>query len=180
MWECSCQCGGIKIAKQYRLTTGVTRSCGCITRDRNRAMAKHNLSKTPIYYAWRSMLKRCYNQKSSNYHLYGGRGISVCLRWHQSVNFLSDMLPSWKAGLQLDRIDNNGNYEPKNCRWATCKIQSNNRRNTWLIECNGIHKTASEWSEISGVNGSLIKTRIKRGWSNQRACFEKAGKYKRF
>lgn len=88
---------------------------------------KHGLWKHPLYRVWLSMKTRCLNPNYSRYHYYGGRGIRICERWLDVKVFIEDMLPSWQEGLQLDRIDVNGNYEPSNCRWAT---RSQNTKNT--------------------------------------------------
>jgi len=89
---------------------------------------KHGLRFHPLYSRHRQMLARCYNIKHKSYKNYGGRGITVCDRWHDVVNFIADMESAFKPELRLDRIDNNGNYEPSNCRWTTCSQNSKNRR----------------------------------------------------
>ena len=116
------------------------------------------------YNSYRGMMDRCYREKTSNYYLYGGRGIKVCDEWHNIENFEKWVETSgYKKGLTLDRIDVNGNYEPNNCRWATMKEQDNNRRNTIYIEHNGEVHTISEWAEITGINRSTLNSRYCRG-----------------
>jgi len=147
-WVCKCECGNIKSIDGHSLRKGLTKSCGCIKIEQNKALnTKHGeANKSGEYRAWKAIKKRCYWQKYENYHNYGGRGIIVCERWlHSFDNFLNDMgrRPSNKHS--LDRIDTNGNYEPNNCRWATQKEQMSNTRKNVLIEYKGEIKTRSEW-----------------------------------
>lgn len=128
-WECICDCGNIKIILGTHLKNNETKSCGCRRFD---AVTKHGGYYTATYKKWISMKRRCYGKNNASYHNYGGRGISVCDRWKESngfENFLNDM-GECPSGLTLDRINNNGNYEPSNCRWATLTQQANNKRNS--------------------------------------------------
>lgn len=125
--KCSCECGNIKTVRKTALTSGRTTQCiKCAANQRNKQRAKHNMVNTTTYNVWRSMTKRCRDPKSNSYNRYGGRGIKVCDRWLIFKNFLEDM-GERPVGLQIDRINNNGNYEPGNCRWVTPKENSNNR-----------------------------------------------------
>ena len=128
-WLCLCDCGNKKIVQSNHLTSGASKSCGCLLSEKNIALRKtHGLSKSRIYRIWRNMINRCHYEKYPERHLYGGRGIVVCDRWRSSFeNFLSDMgIPD--SCLSIDRIDVNGNYEPSNCKWSTSKEQAANRR----------------------------------------------------
>jgi len=129
MLECRCDCGATKIVGKTALTSGNSTQCiKCSASERNKKRAKHNMTGTTTYNIWRSMTKRCRDSNSSCYNCYGGRGIRVCERWKSSFeNFLEDM-GERPEGLQIDRIDNDGNYEPSNCRWVTPKVNANNRR----------------------------------------------------
>lgn len=118
------------------------------------------LRKSPIYSVWINMRSRCTNLKATYYEHYGGRGITVCDRWNLFKNFAEDMLPSFKDGLTLDRIDNEGNYCMENCRWANAKEQSLNRRSNRILEYKGEKKHMSKWAELSGVKPSTFRTRF--------------------
>ncbi len=115
------------------------------------------------YGAWAAMLGRCRNPKLPNFPPYGGRGITVCARWLKFENFLADMGPKPSPDLSLDRIDNNGNYEPSNCRWATPFDQANNRRSTVKIEYLGRRLSVHEWAREVGLKPSTLRFRLDHG-----------------
>ena len=121
---------------------------------------KHGLSNSKEYKTWRGMRKRCYLKSMQWYHRYGGRGIRVCERWQEFKNFLEDMGEAPTIKHSLERIDNNQNYEPSNCRWATWKEQERNRCNNRKVTFNGETKTLAEWSEITGMGQTAIASRI--------------------
>lgn len=125
-WECQCDCGGKVVSSSDSLRRGNTQSCGCLRLEK---ITLHGMRNAPEYRCWSSMKSRCSNPRHRGFKDYGGRGISVCDRWQVFENFLADMGPRPSDGHSIDRYPNNdGNYEPENCRWATAKQQIDNRR----------------------------------------------------
>lgn len=176
-WKCVCVCGNEITARGSHLVAGNVKSCGCLAREhcsdvggqsggRNRT---HGISGTPEHYTYRGMIRRCYDPLCESYADYGGRGIRVCERWLESpLNFVEDM-GSRPTGTTLDRINNNEDYEPSNCRWATNRERQTNKRNNRLMALNGVTMTAAEWSESIGCNYKSLLSRIYLGWSDERA-----------
>lgn len=165
-WKCLCDCGTEFVVRGDGMGTNA-RSCGCLHRETAAQLQfKHGGTGTPEYSAWCDMKKRCLNQTDESFKDYGARGIKICSRWIDSFeNFLADMGSRPSKTHSLDRIDNNGNYEPGNCKWSTDVQQIRNRRCTQRLECNGENYTIAEWSEKSGLDYDTIKCRIKSGWN---------------
>lgn len=177
-WLCKCECGNTSVVFGGNLTRGHTTSCGC-HRDANyktmnlthgaTANKMGDKSAYPSSYKiWCNMRQRCYNHDSKVYHYYGGRGITVCDRWHEYENFVADMGERPK-GLSLDRIDNDGPYSPENCRWTDMKTQQGNKSNAHLITYQGETKSIAEWVEHLGISRGKLHNRIFRGWDIDRA-----------
>lgn len=169
--ECVCECGHIFGYSLHSLRKGNTQSCGCLKQSVDHArFLTHGHSKTEskAYKSWRAMNARCCRPSHKNYERYGGRGIKICDRWADKngfTNFLFDMgEPPEK--FSLDRIDNDGNYEPANCRWASQLTQARNSSKVKKLTFRGVSRCLSEWAEITGISSSTIWQRIySRGWS---------------
>jgi hypothetical protein len=168
VWECLCDCGKTCFHTSNGLRSKVERSrrrsCGCLGPDVTRERSTtHGKTRTPEYHTWRSMIERCENPNATGFDRYGGRGITICDRWRKSFeSFLEDVGERPEKDMQLDRIDNDGNYEPGNCRWATMKEQANNRRKRkprLTIAFNGHEKTIPQWAEFLGISVSTIYLR---------------------
>jgi len=130
VWKCRCSCNKIVFVSSSSLVRGDTRSCGCIRTELLRSgviRRTHGQRRTPLYWVWTTMKARCFNRKNHKFPRYGGRGITVDNKWLKFENFYKDMAKTYKRGLQIDRINNNGNYNKLNCRWTTSKVNNNNR-----------------------------------------------------
>ncbi len=126
---------------------------------------KHGLSREKIYSIWSDMKSRCKNPKNRNYKNYGGRGISICEDWNNPCVFFEWAFShGYKDGLSIDRIDNEKDYSPDNCRWATHKQQARNTRRNRLLTFKGETRCISEWAEITGMSKNVIKSRLNAGW----------------
>jgi len=174
-WNCLCSCGNDSFVTTAKLMSSATKSCGCLRSEKSAIRCSnmsttHGLSKTPFYFKWDSMKRRCLNVSNKNYDNYGGRGIKVSNKWITFENFRDDMYNSYlehrkKNGSRdtsLDRIDNNGNYCKKNCRWSTMKEQGNNRRTNHIIEFDNEYINITQLSEKTGINRNTLYSRINR------------------
>lgn len=173
LWCCRCDCGQEIVTRASSLRYGKTRSCGCLRLERAvQAARRHGLSvdksgRTPrLYRIWRNMKQRCMNPKAAKYHLYGGRGITVCDEWMEYEHFHRwAMANGYRDGLTLDRIDSNGPYSPENCRWVTYSEQARNSRQNHLITYRGVTRPLIEWAERLGISPSTLRARlVQYGW----------------
>lgn len=168
-WLCECACGATKVIVGAYIRNGSVRSCGCqrlaLFAASPYAVAKAaNAAHAPSYKSWSAMMSRCYRAGTNGYARYGGAGITVCDRWRESfAAFISDMGPRPSLGHSIDRIDNGGNYEPGNCRWATRREQNSNRRDSVRITLNGDTRTRAEWSRALGVSHGTLYNRQRKG-----------------
>lgn len=164
-----CGCGNTQVVRLYKAKCSGT-CYGC--RKSNRT---HGLSKIPEFHVWKTMKSRCHNKNSHAYPRYGGRGIVVCDRWRASfADFYADMGPRPTGRHCIDRIDNDGNYEPGNCRWVTNQENCCNTSRNRILTVSGESKTLSQWSRETGVSQGTIIARIERGWSVESAVLKPA------
>lgn len=165
LWICRCDCGNTVTVSTNALRRGNTSSCGCFRRELLiKSNTTHNLSRTKLYRIWNSMRGRCNNPSDKGFKNYGGRGISVCESWNHSFSAFYDWAISngYSDGLTIERIHNNGNYEPQNCEWIPLSDQSKNRRSCHYIAYKGQIKTLSDWARYLGVNRSIIRYYIEK------------------
>ncbi len=169
IWECTCDCGKITNVDGYSLRKGLIKSCGCLLIEGTKLrFTKHGLCEKTTYNKWKSMLRRCYDPKSPAYKNYGGRGIKVCDRWRNFSNYYDD-IGDIPKGLSIERIDNNTGYSPENCKIATRTEQNRNQRRNKKITYNGESLILIEWCEKLKLNYRSVASRLKRGWSVEKA-----------
>lgn len=164
--KCKCECGTVRYCSVKNLRRGLSKSCGCISREKTiERNTSHNMTKTILYRRWASMIRRC----ESNHYRYGGRGITVCEEWKTFEPFREWALKhGFSEELEIDRKDNNGRYEPSNCRWVTKTVNSRNKVSNRKIEINGETKTASEWAEAHNIPYKTFMSRLARGWEGKK------------
>lgn len=167
LWRCQCDCGVPLTVRGQDIRRGKIVSCGC-----RRAEAllernfRHGMTGTRPYRIWKAMHTRCYNPRSHSFPDYGGRGIKMCERWRDSFqNFWEDMKDGYADGLEIDRIDNNGDYCKENCRWVTDAQQNRNKRNNRYIETSLGRMTMAELAETAGASYDTTKRRLNLGWT---------------
>lgn len=163
-WLCRCDCGVEKVVSRPGLRAG-SRSCGCLTLE---IITTHGASKSPTFRVWTQMNRRCHGvNPDRNYH---GRGITVCDRWrHSFENFFADMGERPSVSYSLGRIDNDGNYEPGNCRWETQTQQCNNKRDNHRYTWRGETLTIAQWGLRAPIPYETLRGRLYTGWDFERA-----------
>lgn len=172
-WLCVCDCGAIRTPSSNKLLTRGTKSCGCWRGDHiHKPIGDVRQKDMPENRSYWHMRYRCTSPKNRAYPEYGGRGITVCDRWLKGEGglsgfrcFLADMGPKPSSRHSIDRKNNDGNYEPENCRWATDKQQARNRRSNRYITIDGQRMSVPDACEMLGLNYGVVNNRLKRGWS---------------
>lgn len=171
-WRCRCVCGNEKSVRSSQLTGGKCRSCGCLITEAHlkHGAARHSYE-THEYNIWRGMRQRCLNPRNPTFlRYYGIRGIRIAERWNNFTNFLADMGPKPPGRISLERIDNDGDYEPGNVCWATQKAQMRNTRRNRLLTHDGITMCLTDWALRVGMSRDMIGGRLDRlGWSVEKA-----------
>lgn len=176
--EFICDCGTVKWVRFDGIKRGLCTSCGCIVKERlklQKPASTHGLSEHPLYRVFKDMVKRCYQKKSARYYRYGARGIKVCDLWLKDFKKFYDWSidNGWAPdrGLSVDRKDNDGNYEPDNCRWVLDPVQRRNKSSNHNVEIFGETKCLQAWAEDSRcvVKATVLVKRLKRGWEAERA-----------
>lgn len=172
-WLCRCECGEERAVGGAKVKRGETKSCGCLQREELiKRCTTHGHTGSRIYEIWRAMLARCENPNHVHYHCYGGRGITICKKWMKFENFLEDMGEPPTNKHQIDRINNDGNYNKNNCEWVTPKQNSRNSRSNRLIEFDGKTQCISAWAEELDMNYNTLLSRLNR-WSIAKSLTQK-------
>jgi hypothetical protein len=165
-WLCKCDCGSSVVVHGYSLKTGNTSSCGCLHDDiASASSSTHGMSKTREYEIWCGMRKRCHDPACKAFKNYGGRGIKVCDRWDRSFEAFYKDMGECPPDYSIERNDNNGGYDPDNCRWASRQEQGQNKRNIRWIEHDGQKLTLTQWAATAGRPASWLYKRLARGLS---------------
>ncbi len=179
-WICECECGRKRVVNQNNLVRSRSRSCGCLQKEVTSKRHKtHGKSHHVLYSQWNAMRARCSKPHHRDYRYYGARGISVCLKWREFAGFLEDMEASWSAGLTIERVNVNGNYEPANVRWATQAEQARNTRRNVLVDSPWGRLTAAECARKIGIRPSVFLFRLRRGWISEQ-LFSPSRQYNRW
>lgn len=170
---CQCECGKQKVVREADVRSGRTKACGCWNIEHaaqlNRSHGHTRKgAKCRTYIAWKGIFRRCFNSNEPQWKDYGGRSITVCERWRDFRNFLADMGEK-PLGMTLERINNNGNYEPRNCKWATYKEQNRNKRSNRMVVFKGKHMVLAEALVLAGTNRATFYWRVNQGWPEERA-----------
>lgn len=166
-WIARCECGTERSFPEHRLAKSRGLTCKC-QRGRGANRSAHGMSYEPIYAIWGGMKNRCLNPNMHAYNQYGGRGIKICERWMKFENFFADMGPTYQPGLSIEREDNDGNYEPGNCRWATTKEQNRNQKSNVVIDtCRG-RMLMQDAARIAGITWRAMAYRVSAGWEGER------------
>ena len=170
-WNCVCECGKTKVVSVTSLHKGATQSCGCLHNELlAKRSSKYSVHDRRLYHSWKAMLRRCEDEKNKYFYNYGGRGIKVCDEWHDFETFAK-----WAIGhgysneLTIDRIDNNGDYNPYNCRWSTKIEQENNKRTNRKVTIDGAEKNLCQWCRQFGINPITVQSRLRLGWDVETA-----------
>lgn len=169
VWICRCECGNVVKRTTGELNAGRRLSCGCIRTGATGAWK--NGKRERLYIIWCDIIQRCFDKNDPNYQRYGARGITICDEWRHNYPAFREWALSngYNEQLTIDRIDNDGNYFPDNCRWTTAKVQCRNKSNNALITYCGETHCVSEWAEILGFKRSTLAERLRRGWSVEKA-----------
>ena len=169
-FKCMCDCGNEIVIRASKLKNGHTKSCGCFHKEQlSKRNKKHGLSDSTEYKTWSHIRDRCYNKNNKDYRYYGGRGIKACDRWLGEKgfeNFLADMGKKPSPKHSIDRIDNNRDYTPENCRWATLLEQANNKNWNVFLTYNNKTQTIAQWARELNVHVELLYGRKKLGWDD--------------
>lgn len=164
-WECICDCGNACFVAARHIRHGAIKSCGCMQKENcGNLFRTHGHSKHPLMGVYNTMMQRCYNPNVKSYSNYGGRGITVYEPWHSFENFFNDMSNGYAVGLMLEREDNDGEYGPSNCRWATKNEQARNKRTSVFLEYNGERLTMADWAAKIGLSKKTLWARLNAGW----------------
>lgn len=177
LWKCKCECGNEVIVRVSNLINGHTKSCGCLQKEKAAEVntihgGTKRENKSRLFVVWCNMKSRCFNEKATGYGYCGARGISVCRKWRESYEVFRkwSLENGYSEDLQIDRIDNERNYKPANCRWITSQKQNNNRRNNRLLTYQGETKTVAEWARKVEIKRGTLSARINRSnWSVKKA-----------
>lgn len=167
-WLFQCACGRRKAINAYTVLRGTTNSCGCLKKGYSNHKT-HGCYKTKEYNTWRSMRKRCLNPMDKDYPRYGGRGITICIQWDSFETFLHDMGLAPTTKHTIERLDTNGDYNPKNCHWATMSEQNRNRSITHKITFQGKTQCLCDWAQELGIDKYVLSKRLQVGWSEEKA-----------